>query len=102
MWLSDFLTTINPFTYRKEHQQIMTALEDLSSRVTQLNDAITAETEQQRAKVAELQSEIDALKVQGADTAAIQAIADQLGESIDRVKAIVPDAPAETATEQPT
>jgi Spy/CpxP family protein refolding chaperone len=96
MWLADLLSTINPFTYRKEHHQIMTAIEDLSSRVTQLNDAITAETEQQRSKVAELQAEIDALKAAGADTAAIQAIADQLGESIDRVKAIVPDAPPET------
>jgi multidrug efflux pump subunit AcrA (membrane-fusion protein) len=91
MWLSDFLTTINPFTYRKEHREIMTALENLGDRITQLNNAITAETEQQRAKVAQLQAEIDALKAAGADTAGIQAIADQLGESIDRVKAIVPD-----------
>lgn len=65
----------------------MQAVERLEGLVTELNERITTEAEQQKAAIQNLRDEIN----NGADAASLNRIADELEASIDRVASIVPD-----------
>jgi TolA-binding protein len=93
MRVAEFIATIGfPFfrlkgaTHRMEQQ-----LDRIEKLITDLNDAVTAETAQQKALVDELRALADDRHGAG-DPARLSSIADALEASIARVKAIVPDA----------